>query len=364
MPVLGQGDCRTGTLCANAGRNPRGACQGQGRGGAGRTGGHQPDRRSAQQIAGNLAQGKNVGVFLGNFAVQHPDYTTLHALAQEIAKLSGGRLGVFGEAANSVGGYLAGAVPTTGGNARTLFEQPRRAYLLVNLEPEFDCANPALAAKALAQADMVVALSPCRHGALDYADVMLPIAPFTETAGTFINCEGRAQSFNGVVRPLGETRPAWKVLRVLGNLLELPGFDYDTSEAVRDAVLGGAGADLTAKLANELEWPIAAIAPAGEGLQRIAEVPIYSADSLVRRAPSLQQTADARAARAAMNGATAARLGLAAGAQARITQDGGEASLPVAIDDRLPADCVRVPAALAATAGLGAMTGAIVVERA
>jgi NADH-quinone oxidoreductase subunit G len=318
----------------------------------------------AQHIAGNLAQGKNVGVFLGNFAVQHPDYTALHALAQEIAKLGGGRFGVFGEAANSVGGYLAGAVPMTGGNARTLFEQPRRAYLLLNLEPEFDCANPALAAKALAQADMVVALSPYKHGALNYADVMLPIAPFTETAGTFINCEGRAQSFNGVVRPLGETRPAWKVLRVLGNLLQLPGFDYDTSESVRDGLLGGAGADLTAKLANELDWPVAAVAPAAPGLQRIAEVPIYNADSLVRRAPSLQQTAGARAARVAMNGATAARLGLTAGAQARITQDGGEASLPVAIDERLPADCVRVPAAVAETAALGAMTGAIVVERA
>jgi NADH-quinone oxidoreductase subunit G len=318
----------------------------------------------AQQIAASLAQGKNVGVFLGNFAVQHADYTTLHSLAQEIARLAGGRFGLFGEAANSAGGYLAGAVPMTGGNARTLFEQPRRAYLLVNLEPEFDCANPAQAAKALAQADMVVALSPYKHGALDYADVLLPIAPFTETAGTFINCEGRAQSFNGVVRPLGETRPAWKVLRVLGNLLELPGFDYDTSEAVRDGLLGRAGAAPTAKLANELDWPIARIEASTQGLQRVAEVPIYSADPLVRRAPSLQQTADARPAHAAMNGATAARLGLTAGARARISQGGGDASLPVMIDERLPADCIRVPAALAATAGLGAMTGAIDVERA
>ena len=127
----------------------------------------------AQHIAGNLAQGKNVGVFLGNFAVQHPDYATLHALAGAIAKLAGGRLGELGEAANSVGGYIAGALPAAGGNARTLFEQPRRAYLLLNLEPELDCANPALAAKALAQADMVVALSPYKHGAVDYANVLL-----------------------------------------------------------------------------------------------------------------------------------------------------------------------------------------------
>jgi NADH-quinone oxidoreductase subunit G len=319
---------------------------------------------AAQQIAGNLSQGKNVGVFLGNFAVQHADYSTLHALAQEIAALAGGRFGIFGEAANTVGGYLAGAVPAAGGNARQLFEQPRRAYLLVNLEPEFDCANPALAAKALAQADMVVALSAYKHDALHYADALLPVAPFTETAGTFVNCEGRAQSFNGVVRPLGEARPAWKVLRVIANLLQLPGFDFDTSEAVRDAVLGRPGAKFSARMANEIDWPVALADPALPGLQRVAEVPIYSADSLVRRAPSLQQTADARVARVAMNGATATRLGLTAGAQARIKQDGGEASLPVALDERLPADCVRVPAALAATARLGAMTGAIIVERA
>ena len=319
----------------------------------------------AQLIAGNLAQGKNIGVFLGNFALQHADYATLHALAQGIARLAGGRFGVFGEAANSTGGYLAGALPTTGRNARTLFEQPRRAYLLLNVEPELDCANPAAAMKALAQADMVVALSPYKHGAMEYADVLLPIAPFTETAGTFVNCEGRPQSFNGVVRPLGETRPGWKVLRVLGNLLDLPGFEFETAEAVRDAVLGAANDPESANLANELDWSLAAALPGAQGLQRIAEVPIYSTDSLVRRAPSLQLTTDARtAARATMNGATAARLGLVNGGNARVTQDGGEAILMIAIDDRMPADCVRVPAGLPATATLGAMTGSITVERA
>ena len=321
----------------------------------------------AQQIAGNLAQGKNVGVFLGNFAVQHSDYAVVHALAQEIAKLAGGRLGVFGEAANSVGGFVAGAYSTTGGNARSMFEQPRSAYVLVNVEPEFDCANPALAVRALAQAEFVVALTPYKHRALDYAQVLLPMTPFTETSGTFVNCAGNAQSFNGVVRPLGEARPGWKVLRVLGNLLELPGFDFETSEAVRDAVLGGAGADISQKLSNALDWPVAAIGPVAPGprLQRIAEVPIYSADSLVRRASSLQQTADAGVARAVMNGATAAQLGLSAGVRARISQAGSATTiLPVAIDDSLPTDCVRVAAALAETVGLGAMTGAIVVERA
>ena len=332
-------------------------------------------RCCTEQIAGNLAQGKNVGVFLGNFAVHHPDFAALHALAQDIARLSGGRFGILGEAANSVGGYLAEALPRAG---RDPFEPAHRAYLLVNVEPALDCADPDRALRALEHAALVVALSPYQHAA-DYAHVMLPISPFTETSGTFVNCEGRAQSFNGVVRPLGEARPGWKVLRVLGNLLELPGFDYETSEAVRDKVLGAPGADLSARLANGGSAVAApthgspqagsraapASAATGAGLQRIAEVPMYHADSIVRRAPSLQATADARrSARVTVSGATAVRLGLKDGERARIRRDSGEAVLPVAIDDRLPDDCARIPTALASTAALGPAHGRVTVERA
>ncbi|MEO8135496.1 MAG: NADH-quinone oxidoreductase subunit NuoG [Betaproteobacteria bacterium] len=315
-----------------------------------------------QRIAGSLAQGKAVGVFLGNFAVQHPDYAGLAALARQIAAATGGRFGILGEAANSVGGYLAEAAPQRGGgNARTLFETPRQAYVLLNVEPEFDCADPITARAALDKAAMVVALTSWKHAAVDYADVMLPVSPFTETSGSFVNCDGTVQSFNGVVRPLGETRPAWKVLRVLGNLLGVAGFEYDSSEAVRDAVL--AGGEVAARLSNEVgELAGAAPAPALSGLQRIAEVPIYSADPLVRRAPSLQQTADARPPRATMNGATAATLGLSAGSTVRITGTGGTVTLPLAVDDCLPNGCVRVPAARPETAVLGAMTGNVTVE--
>ncbi|TMH80195.1 MAG: NADH-quinone oxidoreductase subunit G, partial [Betaproteobacteria bacterium] len=134
----------------------------------------------------------------------------------------------FGEAANSVGGYLAGCVPSEGGlNARTLLEQPRRAYLLLNAEPDFDCHDPRTAIKAMGAADLVVAMAAYRSFAADYANVLLPVVPFTETSGTYVNCEGRMQSFNGAVKPLGEARPAWKVLRVLGNLMSLPGFDHE-----------------------------------------------------------------------------------------------------------------------------------------
>ena len=209
---------------------------------------------------------------------------------------------------------------------------------------------------------MVVALSAFKNASLDLADVLLPIAPFTETSGTFVNAEGRAQSFHGVVKPLGEARPAWKVLRVLGNMLGLAGFDFETSEDVRAQALGDV-ATIAARLDNGGSATASATA-AAPGLQRIADVPIYSADSLVRRAPSLQQTADARAPQASLPQALWSRLGLAAGDRVRVAQGAAQAVLPARLDESLAADTVRVPAGHADTATLGAMFGAVTVEKA
>jgi NADH-quinone oxidoreductase subunit G len=209
---------------------------------------------------------------------------------------------------------------------------------------------------------MVAVLSAYKHGA-DYADVMLPIAPFSETSGTYINCEGRAQSFNGTVKPQGNARPAWKVLRVLGNLLGLSGFDYETSEAVRDEVIGGS-ADLSARLNNLAQAQPKAAAAGDSQLERIADVPIYFADPIVRRSPPLQQTRDAQAPQAWLSAALAKQLGVAAGAQVKVKQGSGTAVLAAAIDPALPDNVVRVAAAHAATAALGAMFGPIIVEKA
>ncbi len=314
-------------------------------------------------IGASLASGKNVAVLIGNFAQQHPQAAQIHAQAQVLAESLGARLGFLGEAANSVGGYLAGL--PCGADTQAMLATPRKAYLLLGAEPELDCADPLTAMAAMRRAEFVVALSSFRHRAADYAQVMLPIAPFTETAGSFVNTEGRVQSFHGAVRPLGETRPGWKVLRVLGNLLGLDGFEYDTSEAVRDACLGGA--DITAvaaRLSNrvDLAAQVVAAAPAG-GVERIADVPIYFADPLVRRSASLQRTADARTPRAWMNAKLMQRLDLSAGAPVRVRQGNGDAALTAALDDRLPDDCVRVAAAHPATAGLGAMFGVLSVEK-
>ncbi|HEX5363754.1 MAG TPA: NADH-quinone oxidoreductase subunit NuoG, partial [Gallionella sp.] len=206
----------------------------------------------AAAIAKSLASGERAAVLLGNFAQQHPQAAQIAVLAEQIAALCGAKFGYLGEAANSVGGYLAGAIPGANGmNAVQMVAAPRKAYLLLNVESELDMQNPQQAIAAMQSADLVVAMSAYKHHALDYADVLLPIAPFTETSGTFVNTEGRAQSFKGAVKPQGEARPAWKVLRVLGNLLDVAGFDYDTSEAVRDEVLGGG--DIAGKLNNSLQ---------------------------------------------------------------------------------------------------------------
>lgn len=317
---------------------------------------------AAKRIADSLMSGKNIGIFVGNLAQHHPAAAQLHALAQALSELIGARLGFLGEAANSVGGYIAGAVPQNRCHAAHMIAQPRKAYVLLGVEPELDCYDPAQALAAMKRAEFVVALSPYQHQALDYAHVLLPMAPFTETSGTFISTEGRVQSFGGVVQPLAETRPGWKVLRVLGNLLGSAGFDYDTSEAVLAEAF--AGVDVGARLNNRLQSVAFGKLEAVEsGIQRIGEVPIYQADAIVRRAASLQQTHDAAEPVAVMNDALFSQLGLRDGDQVRITQGGGAAVLTAARDDKLPANCIRVPAAHPLTAGLGGMFGIITAER-
>lgn len=304
-------------------------------------------------------------ILLGNSVTHHPQASQIHAAAQWIANATGAKFGYFVEAANTVGGHLVGATSNV-----DLFSVPKKAYVLLNAEPELDAANPQQAVAALASAEMVVAMSPFKHG-MDYADVLLPISPFSETAGTFVNCEGRAQSFNGTVKPLGETRPAWKVLRVLGNLLGLQGFEYDTAESIRDEALGKGVTDLSGKLNNvaRLAPQAAARSAAADreesgSLQRIADVPIYFADAIARRSEPLLRTADGQQPLARLPKALAERLGVKAGDVVKVTQGNGSALLVADIDARLPANVVRVAAAHPATATLGAMFGAITVEKA
>jgi NADH-quinone oxidoreductase subunit G len=321
---------------------------------------------ATRALAEQFSAGAKSAVLLGNLAQHHPSASALHALAQALAEVTGARFGVLAEGANSVGGYVAGAVPLgtpQGKNAAQMIEEPLKAYLLLGVEAELDTYDPVRAVTALREADLVIALSPFEHGAFEYADVILPIGPFTETAGTFINMEGRVQSFAGCVQPLGESRPAWKVLRVLGNLLGLAGFDYDSAEAVKRDALGDG--DLAAKLDNAaalLRLPTID-RPLEEALQRIGEVPLYSSDPLVRRSPPLQKTRDAQSSIASVSPILYERLGLIAGDFLRVRHERGEVVLPVTVDARLPHGCIRIAAARPETAQLGPMFGLLTAER-
>jgi NADH-quinone oxidoreductase subunit G len=295
-----------------------------------------------------FAGSKNPAVFLGNFAMQHPRAGEILAAANAL----GVKVGVFGEAANSVGGAIAG-LPTAG-NANDVLG--KKSIVLLNVEPELDCADPVAARKALDAAEFVVSLTPWKTG-LEYADVLLPITPFTESSGTFVNCEGRVQSYHATVNALGNARPGWKVLRVLGSLLGREGFEFDTIEQVRAACLDGK--DIPKLLSNSVQAAGGARA-SQSGIQRIADVPIYFADPLVRRAPSLQKTKDARPPRAWMNSKLLSKIGVAAGQPVLVN---GGVKLMAALDDRLPDECVRIAAAHPTTAAVGPMFGMLELAR-
>jgi NADH-quinone oxidoreductase subunit G len=277
-----------------------------------------------------------------------------------IAKQAGARLGTLAEGGNSAGAWLAGCVPhrqagaktaeVSGMDWRAMFEAGLKGYLLLGIEPERDCIDSAAAVKAMENAEFVVAMSAYAGEALKaQADVLLPIATFAETAGSFINAEGHWQHFRGAVAAPGEARPAWKVMRVLGNLFDLSGFEYTSAEQVRaemealfsDVPMGGGD-----------EWLPEGMSSPHQGLLRIADVPIYAVDAMVRRAAPLQMTRDADVAQIRANAATLARAGLSGASEARLSQGGHEVVLPLIEDARLPDNAVSLPAGLAESVGL------------
>jgi len=319
---------------------------------------------AVEAIAASLASGRNTGIVLGAVIEQHAQYARLQSLAQELAKLAGAKWGFLGTAANSLGGYLAGCLPNSerGLPAIGMLASPRKAYVLLNVEPEFDCHNPAVAVSALRGAEAVIALSTFRSQVDQYAQVVLPIAPFTETAGSFVNMEGRMQSFNAVVKPLGDARPAWKVLRVLGEQVGATNVAYDSSEAVRDSQCKSA--DVAAKLDNGIKGvALTAGAASTPELERVADVLIYGADPIVRRAESLQATRDAREPLARMHPVTAGKLKLNEGDVVSLRQGGAQARAKLSIDAGVPEACVRYAAGHAGAAALGPMFGEISVEK-
>ncbi len=250
---------------------------------------------TAQAIAKSLLAGERKAVLLGNAAAHHAKASSLLSLANWIGEQTGARVGFLTEAANTVGAQVVGALPGPGGlNAGQILAGGLKAAILLNTEPEFDSVVGARSKQGLTSCEMVVTLSPFKTN-LEFSDVLLPVAPFTETSGSFVNAEGRVQSFHAVVKPLGDTRPAWKVLRVLANLLNVPGFAFESSQDV----LAHIHADTTGVLpthipASRLSNVCAVVPDLTPSNVEPVVAPIYQLDGLVRRAPSLQLTADAR----------------------------------------------------------------------
>ena len=307
-------------------------------------------------------------ILLGALAEAHPNYCLLKALAQVIAEATRARVGYLPAGANSVGAYLAGALPqvlpgakpseSAGMSTAQMLEQPRKAYLLLGIEPAYDLGNPSRGIAALEQADLVVACATHRSPSLEQtADIMLPIAAFAETSGTLVNADVTWQSFRGAVAPPGEARPGWKLLRVLGNLLDLDGFDQVSSA---DVVTELQGLCESAKPNNKPRGDLK-VEPRGsdDGLARIGNLPIYAVDALVRRAPALQSTPAAGAFGAYLCSADAASLGLAEGDTAEVRQNGSTAKARVGLDDAVPRGCVRVPAGVAGSEVLGDQIGPV-----
>lgn len=322
-------------------------------------------------MAVQLRDNQRAAVMLGSLAMAHPGFSLLRALAVFVAKTSASTLSYLPESANSVGAWLAGVLPhrmaagqealVNGLNARQMLESPRKAYILLGVEPEFDCWDSAAALSAVKDAEFVVSMSPYANAtAQSYAHVLLPTAGFAETEGSYVNMEGRCQTVQAAIEPADEARPGWKVLRVLGNAFQLPGFDYVTAEAILEEVLQGCS---EVEPQNLLESSATIGDFAGqEGLWRIGETPIYATDPLVRRSPPLQETTWAGPASATLHPTTAEALGLQSGSRVTVQQQGNKVELPLILDDTVAQGCVWIPAGIAETAPLGQRIGLVALQ--
>ena len=315
-------------------------------------------------MVNHLHNADKAAILIGTQAMGHNQLAGLRALASVIADNTNASFGVLSEGANAVGGWLAGAIPHQGPagvaveNDRTpMLDKNLMGCVLLNVEPEHDCANTAAAHDVVRHAEFVISMTSFASDRMKaYADVLLPVATFAETSGTFVNATGDWQSFSGACEPLAEARPGWKVLRVLGNLFDLNGFEYLSSEEVRDELKGRCE---TVELSAAAAWHCPTLKDKDAGLQRIGHLPIYAVDMLVRRAEPLQDTVDAIGAAIYLNAATALRVGVADDDEAKAVQGSYSATLPLVIDEAIPDDCVMIPTALEQTAQLGAASGAI-----
>lgn len=312
-------------------------------------------------------------ILLGALAISHPDYSVLMALASLIAQLTNAKVGVLSDGANTAGAWLAGCVPhrlpggkkvthNAGLNAHEIWDKTLKAYLLFNMEPDLDCLNGLKALKTLSNADCVVAITPFESKSLlEVAEVLLPMVPFTETSGTFVNIEGKWQSFKPAALPLGDSRPGWKILRVLGNLLDLEGFDYESTEEISAVVKSEMDLNQVVLSHKDSDFSALEFQKTRSAITRIAPVGLYATDGLVRRAKSLQETLGAKMPSVSLNSTLASHLKLT-GDRVKIIVNGAQEILPYVLDETVPDNSVLIPAGIPETLKLGEPYSAIELE--
>ena len=320
-----------------------------------------PISLAAQKIADSLLSGSTTAVLIGSAAIAHPHASDLHVIAQFIADQTGATLGFLPVGGNAVGASLANA---NGVGIESVLSGDRKAVLLMNIEPDTDLPNPVYARAALEKANTVIALSAYKSAdLLELADVILPIATFTETVSTFVNAAGQAQTVQPSVKPLGDSRPAWKVLRVLGGLLDLDGFLFNAPEEVLGEALDENYCTRLSNKATSNSIANGSLAPSNS-LERIADVNIYAGDQIVRRSPALQLTRDAkRGNQAGLNQQLFVELDLKDGDAVRISQGNDSVDMPATLEVSLAPGAVRVSAGTMASAKLGSMFGPITVSK-
>lgn len=326
----------------------------------------------AKALATRLQKDNQKLIVLGAIAQNHPYASTIKYLAEIIARMSHAHVGILTAGANAAGAWLAGAVPHRGLAMKHLAEPgldtvamlqaKLAAYILLNVEPGLDCADPVMANAAMEQAELVIAITPffCEKVA-SYADVFLPSVPFTETSGTFVNTEGKWQRFKGAVPAQGEARPGWKILRVLGNLLQLPHFDYQSTEEIVTAV-EKATAEVISQHHKELHLPTS-IPAVIDGIERISAWPIYRADALVRRAPSLQAIVINDDPAVYLPITLANQLQISADNWVQVTAGESQVILPAVLVDNMPENTVYIPRGFPETADLSGAFGAVTLMR-
>jgi NADH-quinone oxidoreductase subunit G len=328
-------------------------------------------------MAIQLQAAQNATVILGHIALNHPQAALIRTLSEAIATAAGAQYGVLTEGANAAGAWFAGAIPHRGVaaasiakpglDAQSMLAKSLRAYFLLNVEPDLDCSNPVAATESLQAAEFVVSLSLFRNSVIDqHADVILPIAAFVEKSGTLVNCSGEWQTFKGVALPYEESRPAWKVLRVLGTIFELDGFDYASSEEIHHEL----------KLLAAKLTPLPTVtrhihseqlkASSAQAVHRIGTIPLYSVDSLVRRAKALQAAQpvlEGVVASVRIHPTLAEKLQLQEGEMVTVKQKQGQIRMPVRFDDKTSDRGVYIAGGIAETSGLSELYGVIELQK-